>query len=74
MFAHLFSPDQEVAIELNLVSENVDKWEISRGRINLRESIGHGAFGTVWRALLSQPDGKLGNRTVAAKCFSRKIH
>ena len=52
----------------------MDKWEISRDRINLRESIGHGAFGTVWRALLSQQDGQFGNRTVAAKRFSREIN
>ena len=54
-------------------NEKVDKWEISRDRIVLKETIGHGAFGAVWRARLSQPDGKLGIQTVAVKCFSRKI-
>ena len=54
--------------------ENMDKWEITRDRIVLKEAIGHGAFGAVWRARLSQPDGKLGIQTVAVKCFTRKIH
>ena len=56
-----------------MINDNVDKWEIARDRIVLRETIGHGAFGAVWRARLSQPDRKLGNQTVAVKCFTRKI-
>jgi len=51
----------------------VDKWEIGVDRLVLQEVVGRGAFGAVWRALLSEPDGKPGNRTVAAKCFTRKI-
>ncbi|KAL9954556.1 hypothetical protein ACROYT_G042112 [Oculina patagonica] len=51
-------------------NEIVDKWEIAIDRIDLREAIGRGAFGSVWRALLSQPDGRRGNRTVAAKCYT----
>lgn len=70
----LFRPDEEEAIELRVMNENLDKWEIARDRIVLRESIGHGAFGAVWRARFIQPDGKLENQTVAAKCFIRKIH
>ena len=54
-------------------NEKVDKWEISRDCIVLKETIGHGAFGAVWRARLSQPDGKLGIQMVAVKCFTRKI-
>lgn len=69
----MFSNDEEEAVELRVRNENVDKWEISRDRIVLKETIGHGAFGAVWRARLSQPDGKLGNQTVAVKCFTRKI-
>ena len=68
----LFRSDEEEAIELKVISENVDKWEIARDRIVLKKSIGHGAFGVVWRARLSHPDGKLANQTVAAKCFTRK--
>ena len=51
----------------------VDEWEIAVDRLILQEVIGRGKFGAVWRALLSEPDGKPGNRTVAAKCFTRKI-
>ena len=51
----------------------MDKWEIARDRIVLKKCIGHGAFGAVWRARLSQPDGKLRNQTVAVKCFARKF-
>ena len=52
----------------------MDKWEIARDRIVLKESIGHGAFGAVWRARLSHPDGELEIQTVAVKCFTRKTH
>ena len=57
-----------------MTNENVDKWEIPRDHIILKESIGHGAFGAVWRARLRRPDGTLGIETVAVKCFTRKIH
>ena len=50
-----------------------DEWEIGADRLKLQEVIGRGAFGAVWRALLSERDGKPGNRTVAVKCFIRKI-
>ena len=50
----------------------VDEWEISRERITLREVIGSGAYGMVWRATLSQPTGGFGKRIVAAKCFTRR--
>ena len=70
---YLFSNDEEEAVELKAKDENVDKWEIARDRIVLKESIGHGAFGAVWRARFSHPDGDLGNQTVAVKCFTRKI-
>ena len=68
----MFSPDQEQEFEMQLLNVEVDEWEISVERILLQEVIGRGAFGAVWRALLSEPDGKPGNRTVAAKCFTRK--
>ncbi|KAJ7373681.1 hypothetical protein OS493_011290 [Desmophyllum pertusum] len=59
-------------IEMELRNIEVDKWEIcaSLTVILLQEVIGKGTFGAVWRALLSQPDGKPGNRTVATKCFT----
>ena len=55
------------------MSIEVDEWEIAVDRVILQEVIGRGAFGAVWKALLSEPGGKSGNRTVAAKCFTRKI-
>ena len=69
----MFRPDQEQAVEMQFCNVEVDEWEIGVDRLKLQEVIGRGAFGAVWRALLSEPDGKLGNRTVAAKCFTRKI-
>jgi len=69
----LFSPDLGQAVELQLPNVEVDEWEIAVGCLILREVIGRGAYGAVWRALLSGTDGKPGNRTVAAKCFTRKI-
>ena len=68
-----FSPDQGQAVEMELLNIEVDEWEIAVDRVLLQEVIGRGAFGAVWRALLSSPRGKPGNRTVAAKCFTRKI-
>jgi len=70
----LFSNGEVKAVELKMRNENVDKWEIARDRIVLKGSIGHGAFGAVWRARLSHPDGELGIQTVAIKCFTRKMH
>jgi len=64
--------DQEQAVEMQLCNVEVDEWEIAVGRLHLQEVIGRGAFGAVWKALLSEPDGKPGNRTVAVKCFTRK--
>ncbi|XP_020615335.1 fibroblast growth factor receptor 2-like [Orbicella faveolata] len=66
--ARLF--DQEQAVEMQFCNVEVDEWEIAVGRLQLQEVIGRGAFGAVWKALLSEPDGKPGNRTVAAKCFT----
>ncbi|KAL9959875.1 hypothetical protein ACROYT_G033244 [Oculina patagonica] len=66
----LISPNEEEEMEMELLNENVDRWEIARDRIALREPIGHGAFGAVWRALLHRSRGISGNRSVAAKCFT----
>ena len=54
---------------MELLNVEVDEWEIAVDRVVLQEVIGRGAFGAVWRALLKEPDGKAGNRMVAAKCF-----
>ena len=58
---------------MQLLNLEVDEWEIAVDRLQLQEVIGRGAFGAVWKALLNKPDGKPGNRAVAAKCFTRKI-
>ena len=68
----LFSPDQEQAIQMEPLNAEADKWEVAVNRVLLQDVIGRGAFGAVWRALLSSPNGQPGNRTVAAKCFTRK--
>ena len=72
-FVNSFSPNEEEEIEMELLNENVDGWEIAANRVSLQVSIGHGAFGVVWRALLYRSEEKGGNRTVAAKCFTRKF-
>ena len=54
------------------LNAEADKWEVAVNRVLLQDVIGRGAFGAVWRALLSSPNGQPGNRTVAAKCFTRK--
>lgn len=54
------------------LNANTDEWEIAVDRLNFREPIGRGAFGSVWRALLGRSRGRRGNRTVAAKCYLRK--
>ena len=69
----MFSPDQEQTVKMELLNVEVDEWEIAVDRVVLQEIIGKGAFGAVWKAVLKEPDGKPGNRTVAAKCFTRKI-
>ena len=69
----IFSPGQGEAVEMELLNVEVDEWEIEVNRVLLQDVIGRGAFGAVWRALLSSPNGRPGNRTVAAKCFTRKI-
>ena len=53
------------------LNAEVDEWEVAVNRVLLQDVIGRGAFGAVWRALLSSPNGQPGNRTVAAKCFTR---
>ena len=68
----IFSPDQEQAIQMEPLNAEVDKWEVAVNRVLLQDVIGRGAFGAVWRALLSSPNGQPGNRTVAAKCFTRE--
>ena len=68
----IFSPDQEQAIQMEPLNAEVDEWEVAVNRVLLQDVIGRGAFGAVWRALLSSPNGQPGNRTVAAKCFTRK--
>ncbi|XP_027053754.1 neural cell adhesion molecule 2-like, partial [Pocillopora damicornis] len=67
-----FCPDQEQAIQMEPLNAEVDEWEVAVNRVLLQDVIGRGAFGAVWRALLSSPNGQPGNRTVAAKCFTRK--
>ena len=54
------------------LNAEADEWEVAVNRVLLQDVIGRGAFGAVWRALLSSPNGQPGNRTVAAKCFTRK--
>nr|XP_058962211.1 vascular endothelial growth factor receptor 3-like isoform X2 [Pocillopora verrucosa] len=63
-------PDQEEAIQMEPLNAEVDEWEVAVNRVLLQDVIGRGAFGAVWRALLSSPNGQPGNRTVAAKCFT----
>ncbi|XP_066015704.1 fibroblast growth factor receptor 4-like isoform X2 [Pocillopora verrucosa] len=63
-------PDQGESVEMELLNVEVDEWEIEVNRVLLQDVIGRGAFGAVWRALLSSPNGRPGNRTVAAKCFT----
>ena len=67
----IFSPDQEQAIQMEPLNAEVDEWEVAVNRVLLQDVIGRGAFGAVWRALLSSPNRQPGNRTVAAKCFTR---
>ena len=59
-------------VEMDQLNGNTDGWEIAVDRLNFREPIGRGAFGSVWRALLGRSRGRPGNRTVAAKCYLRK--
>ncbi|PFX18053.1 Tyrosine kinase receptor Cad96Ca [Stylophora pistillata] len=66
----IFSPDQEQAIQMEPLNVEVDEWEIEVSRVLPQEVIRRGAFGAVRRALLSSPNGRPGNRTVATKCFT----
>ncbi|XP_066030549.1 fibroblast growth factor receptor 2-like [Pocillopora verrucosa] len=59
----------EDEVEMDQLNVNTDGWEIAADRLNLREHIGKGAFGSVWRALLGRSRGRPGNRTVAVKCY-----
>ncbi|CAH3155132.1 unnamed protein product, partial [Pocillopora meandrina] len=59
----------EDEVEMDQLKVNTDGWEIAVDRLILREHIGRGAFGSVWRALLGRSRGRPGNRTVAAKCY-----
>ncbi|CAH3153640.1 unnamed protein product, partial [Pocillopora meandrina] len=59
----------EDEVEMDQLNANTDGWEIAADRLILREHIGKGAFGSVWRALLGRSRGRPGNRTVAAKCY-----
>ena len=54
------------------MDHEVDKWEVSRDRIVLREVIGSGAFGVVWKGSLKEPGRGHGRQVIAAKCFTRK--
>ena len=74
LFSRSPGPDVEQDYEMDELDGEADEWEISRDRIVLREVVGSGAFGTVWRAILSAPNGEPGNQTVAAKCFTREKH
>jgi len=64
--------NEELGYEMELSNIEVDEWEISPERISLREVIGSGAFGAVWRATLIKAEGNPGNQIVAAKCFARE--
>ncbi|PFX12321.1 Tyrosine kinase receptor Cad96Ca [Stylophora pistillata] len=61
--------EEQDEVEMGQVNVNTDEWEIAVDRLNFREPIGRGAFGSVWRALLGRSRGRRGNRTVAAKCY-----
>ncbi|PFX12102.1 Fibroblast growth factor receptor 3 [Stylophora pistillata] len=56
-------------VEMGQLIASADGWEIAVDRLNFREPIGRGAFGSVWRALLGRSHGRRGNCTVAAKCY-----
>ncbi|PFX18046.1 Tyrosine kinase receptor Cad96Ca [Stylophora pistillata] len=61
--------EEQDEVEMGQLNANTDEWEIAVDRLNFREPIGRGAFGSVWRALLGRSRGRRGNRTVAAKCY-----
>ncbi|XP_022809917.1 fibroblast growth factor receptor-like [Stylophora pistillata] len=79
LIACFFCKSRRTAVALSVQGEKVqmepsnvevDEWEIEVSRVLLQEVIGRGAFAAVWRALLSSPNGRPGNRIVAAKCFT----
>ncbi|XP_022804778.1 fibroblast growth factor receptor 3-like [Stylophora pistillata] len=61
--------EEQDEVEMSQLNANTDGWEIAVDRLNFREPIGRGAFGSVWRALLSRSHGRRESRTVAAKCY-----
>ena len=58
---------------MEVLNEEVDKWEIAPSRIILQEIIGIGSFGAVWKANFNAPDGRARRMPVAAKCFTREL-
>ena len=72
-FLRSSGPNEVEEYEMEVLNHETDEWEVSRDRLELREVIGSGAFGAVWRAMLSQPEGRRGpKQIVAAKCFTRE--
>ena len=70
---HLCSlADEHTELELEELDHEVDEWEVARDRIKLKNMIGSGAFGAVWKATLKQSDKNHGEQTVAAKHFTRE--
>ena len=70
---HLYSlADKHQGLELEELDHEADEWEVARARIELKNVIGSGAFGAVWKATLKQSDKKHVAQTVAAKCFTRE--
>ena len=70
---HLYSlTDEHPGLELEELAHEVDEWEVARDRIKLKNVIGSGEFGAVWKATLKQSDKKHVAQTVAVKCFTRE--
>ena len=68
------NPDEEQGIEMDVLNQDVDKWEIAPSRIILQDVIGAGSFGAVCKANLNAPDGRARRMPVAAKCFTRELN
>ena len=64
--------DKHPGLELEELDHEADEWEVARARIELKNVIGSGAFGAVWKATLKQSDKKHVAQIVAAKCFTRE--